>query len=82
MEMKKFNYMLEIDILRNSLQKNVGALRPEVCFLRVWVSKGHPDTLLAKTMAAANKHYLPLFSVLATRASGCHLNTHTLKNPP
>ena len=26
MEMKKFNYMLEIDILRNSSQKNVGVL--------------------------------------------------------
>ena len=27
MEMKKFNYMLEIDVLRNSSQKNLGALR-------------------------------------------------------
>ena len=27
MEMKKFNYMLEIDILRNSSQKSLGVLR-------------------------------------------------------
>ena len=27
MEMKKFNFMLEIDILRNSSQKDLGALR-------------------------------------------------------
>ena len=27
MEMKKFNYMLEIDILRNSSQKILGVLR-------------------------------------------------------
>ena len=27
MEMEKFKYMLEIDILRNSLQKYVGVLR-------------------------------------------------------
>ena len=26
MEIKKFNYMLEIDILRKSLQKNLGVL--------------------------------------------------------
>ena len=36
MEMKKFNYMLEIDTLRNSSQK-IGCA--EGCFLRVWVSK-------------------------------------------
>ena len=41
MELKKFNYiiMLEIDILRNSSQKN-GC--PERYFLRVWVSKKIP----------------------------------------
>ena len=27
MEMKKFNYMLEMDILRNSSQNNLGVLR-------------------------------------------------------
>ena len=48
MEMKKFNYMLEIDTLRNSSPKKTGC--PEGCFLRVWVSKRHPDALLAKTM--------------------------------
>ena len=35
MEMEKFKYMLEIDILRNSSQKNWGVLR-------VWVSKNIP----------------------------------------
>ena len=44
MEMRKFNYMLEIDILRNSSLKKIGC--PEGCFLRVWVSK----KALAKTM--------------------------------
>ena len=29
MEMKKFNYMLEIDILRNSSPKNLGVLRDD-----------------------------------------------------
>ena len=49
MEMKKFNYMLEIDILRNSSQF---FLCPDGCFLRVWVSKKTflEDALLAKTM--------------------------------
>ena len=42
--MKKFNYMLEIDILRNSSQQ-IGY--PDSWF---WVSKRHPDALLAKTM--------------------------------
>ena len=44
---EKINYMLEIDILRNSSKRFECA---EWCFLRVWVSKRHPDTLLAKTM--------------------------------
>ena len=39
MEMEKFKYMLEIDILRNSSQK-IGC--PEGYFLRVWVSKKIP----------------------------------------
>ena len=41
MEVQKFNYMLEIDILRNSLQKIL------VVFKGLGVQK---DTLLAKTM--------------------------------
>ena len=40
MEMKKFNYMVEIDILRNSSQKKVGVLMG--VFLRVWVFKKTP----------------------------------------
>ena len=32
MEMKKFNYMVEIDILRNSSQKKIGC--PDGCFFK------------------------------------------------
>ena len=39
-EMKKFNYKLEIEIFRNSSQKDLGVLR--VFFIRVWVSKKAP----------------------------------------
>ena len=46
-EMKKFKYMLEIDILRNSSQKNLGVLRGA---FKGCVSKRRPDALLAKTM--------------------------------
>ena len=48
MEMKKINYMLEIDILRNSSQKNLGVLRG--AFSGFGCAKRHPDALLAKTM--------------------------------
>ena len=44
-EMKKINYMLEIDIFKKFLTKIFAC--PEGCFLRVWVSKRHPDALLA-----------------------------------
>ena len=47
MEMIKFNYMLEIDILRNS-SKKVGVLRD--AFEGFECPKRHPDALLAKTM--------------------------------
>ena len=53
MEMKIFNHMLEIDILRNSSQSFLGVL--EGCFLRVWVSKKTPRRLLAKTMMSCFK---------------------------
>ena len=43
---RKFNYMLEINILRNSSQVKCGC--PERCFLMV--SKRRPDVMLAKTM--------------------------------
>ena len=46
MMMKKFNYMLEIDILRNSSQKNVGVLRG--AFEGFGCSKRHPDGNLKK----------------------------------
>ena len=48
MEMIKFNYMLQIDILRNSSPKKVGVLRG--AFEGFGCPKRHPDTLLAKTM--------------------------------
>ena len=48
MEMIKFNYMLEIDILRNSSPKKVGVLGGT--FEGFGCPKRHPDTLLAKTM--------------------------------
>ena len=48
MELIKFNYMLEIDILRNSSQNILGALRG--AFLVFGCPKRHPDALLAKTM--------------------------------
>ena len=47
MEMKKCNYMPEINILRNSSQKVLGALRG--AFNGVGCPKRHPDDLLAKT---------------------------------
>ena len=40
MEMKKINYMLEIDILTKSSQKVFGCL--EGCFLWVWMPKTTP----------------------------------------
>ena len=48
MEMKKFNHMLEMDILRNSSQNILGVLRG--AFLGFGCPKRHPDALLAKTM--------------------------------
>ena len=44
---KIFNYMLEIDVLRNSSQKVLGVLRG--AFLGFGCPKRHPDALLAKT---------------------------------
>ena len=48
MEMKKVNYMLEIDILRNSSQNDLGVLKG--AFSGFGCPKRHPDALLAKTM--------------------------------
>ena len=50
-EMKKVNYMLEIDVLKKFLTEKFGC--PEGCFLKVWVSKRHPDAMLSKTMAVS-----------------------------
>ena len=47
-EMKKINYKLEIEIFRNSTQKNLGVLRGS--FQGFGCLKRHPDALLAKTM--------------------------------
>ena len=48
MNLKKFNYMLEIDMLRNSSQNLLGVLRG--VFQGIGCPKRHPDALLAKTM--------------------------------
>ena len=48
MEMIKFNYMLEIDILRHFSPRKVGVLRG--AFQGFGCPKRHPDALLAKTM--------------------------------
>ena len=48
MEMIKFNYMLEIDILRNSSPKKWNFLRG--AFEGFGCPKRDPDTLLAKAM--------------------------------
>ena len=61
-EMKKCNFMLEIDILRNSSQKSLGVLRPEGCFLRGWVSKKKPRLPAGyKTMVHRNQYIFRLF---------------------
>ena len=54
MEMKKVNYMLEIDIFRNSSQKNWGVLRG--AYQGFGCPKRHPDALLAKTMTYGIGH--------------------------
>ena len=51
MEIEKINYMLEIDIFKKILSNDFGC--PEGCILGVWVSKRHPDALLA----------LPIFEI-------------------
>ena len=49
MEMKKINYMLEIDILRNSSQNLLGVLRG--VFQGFVCPKRQPDALLAIVLA-------------------------------
>ena len=49
MEMKKIDYMLDINILRNSSPKVLGVLRG--AFKGFGCPKRHPDAVLAKTMA-------------------------------
>ena len=48
MVIRKFNNMLEINISRNSPQRNLGVLGG--AFQGFGCPKGHPDALLAKTM--------------------------------
>ena len=55
-EMGKFNYKLEIEILRNSTQK-MGVLRGS--FQKFGCPKWHPDALLAKTMIYCIQIYCP-----------------------
>ena len=47
---KKFNDMLEIDILRYFLQNTLCVDCPEGQIWMIWVSKWDPDATLAKTM--------------------------------
>ena len=54
MEMKRFNYLLDIDISRNCSQKNLGVLRS--VFYGFGCPKRHPDALLAKTMMKHQAH--------------------------
>ena len=51
MEMKNFNYILEISILRNSSQKKLGV--PRGAFEGFGCPKRHQGTLLAKTMTSS-----------------------------
>ena len=55
MERKTFNYMLEIDILRNNSEKHLGVLRG--AFSGYGCPKRHPDALLAKTMSQKNSQH-------------------------
>ena len=50
---KNYNYMLEIDILRNDSQKYLCVLRGD--FLGFGCPKRHPDALLAKTMTRSEQ---------------------------
>ena len=59
MEMKRFNYLLEIDILRNSSQIFLGDLR--VAFKGFGCPKRHPDALLAKTMITTITIYTSIY---------------------
>ena len=61
-EMKKFNYKLEIEIFRNSTQKDVGVLRGS--FQGFGCPKRHPDALLAKTMINSNSTRTDRFYLL------------------
>ena len=54
MEMKRFDYMLEMDILRNSSPKILGVLRG--AFKGFGCPKRHADALLAKTMTVCIIH--------------------------
>ena len=58
-EVNNLNSMLEIDISRISIQNP----EAEEWFLRVWMSKWHPDALLAKaviTWQSITKTWMPL----------------------
>ena len=62
-EMKKFNYMLETDILSNSSPKYLGVMRG--AFYGFGCPKRHPDTLLAKTM----DEYVNSFMLVVPKAT-------------
>ena len=70
-EMKKFNYKLEIEIFRNSTQKNLGVLRGS--FQGFGCPKRHPDALLAKTMLSSKNPFLPFFPAASRQCAGLNL---------
>ena len=70
MEMIKFNYMLEIDILRHFSPRKVGVLRG--AFEGFGCPKRHPDALLAKTMATCEVVKLGIKGVVSDRPWVCY----------
>ena len=63
MEMIKFNYMLEIDILRNSSPRKVGVLRG--AFEGFGCPKRHPDALLAVRLDTNKLSIYSIFSLVS-----------------
>ena len=74
MEMKKINYMPEIDILRNSSQNVFGALWG--AFKVFGCPKRHPDALLAKTM------HMVLYSYFLYLGSGSPMSKYLFHPKP
>ena len=82
MEMKKFNYLLEIDILRNSSQTILGVLifkglgvqrdTQTPCWLRLWYTLYNMGQIV-KQMEGDTVSSFGITIVLASRVSAPHL---------